>query len=285
MSLRKLCFYAMLATMLTFAAAEKLNRHLKEFDVPEMDTGANGPSLAASFRAGSEMPLADFLLVQSKKAKSLGAGKLLVASRNLGDPHFAKTVILLVRYDAQGVLGLILNRRTAIPLSRALESVKAAKDRSDPVYLGGPVETPAVFALFQSPAKIEGAEQIFDGVYLIASKPLFEQTISTRPHAGVFHVYLGYAGWTQDQLQKEVELGAWFIFPVEASTVFNADPDSLWLEMIRKTELQLARSEPGDADPRTCSGQFAELSCDENSYNTHPILLTLKIFSVCREFS
>ncbi|HUD65911.1 MAG TPA: YqgE/AlgH family protein [Candidatus Sulfotelmatobacter sp.] len=273
MSLRKLCFDAILATMLTFVAAEKLNRHLKEFDVPEMGTWANGRSLAARFRAESEMQPADFRPVQSKNAKSLGAGRLLVASRNLGDPHFAKTVILLVRYDAQGVLGLILNRRTAIPLSRALESVKAAKDRSDPVYLGGPVETPAVFALFHSSAKIEGAEQIFDGAYLITSKSLFEQTISARPDASVFHVYLGYAGWTQDQLHKEVELGAWFIFPAEASTVFNADPDSLWLEMIRKTELQLARSEPGDADPRTCAGQFAELSCKRwNPTHFGPVL-------------
>ena len=247
MSLRKLCFYAMLATMLTFAAAEKLNRHRKEFDVPEMDTFANGPSLARSFRAKGEMKPADFLPIQSNNAKSLRAGKLLVASRNLGDLYFAKTVILLVRYDGQGVLGLVLNRRTDIPISRALESVKAAKDRSDPVYLGGPVETPAVFALFQSPTKIAGAESIFDGVYLITSKPRFEQTISTRPDPGVFHVYLGYAAWTQNQLQKEVELGAWFIFPAEASSVFNADPDSLWREMIRKTELQVARSEPGSS--------------------------------------
>jgi len=42
MSLRKLCFYAMLATMLTFAATNKLNRRLKEFDVAEIDTRANG---------------------------------------------------------------------------------------------------------------------------------------------------------------------------------------------------------------------------------------------------
>jgi putative AlgH/UPF0301 family transcriptional regulator len=260
MFLRKLSFYAMLATMLTLAAAEKLNPHVKEFDMPEMDAWASGQSLAASFLAESEMPPADFLRVQSKNAKRLGAGKLLVASRNLGDPHFAKTVILLVRYDDHGVLGLVLNRRTAIPLSRALESVKAAKDRSDPVYLGGPVETPGVFALCQSPAKIEGAEQIFDGVYLITSKPLFEQTLLARPDAGGFHVYLGYAGWTQDQLQKEVELGAWFIFPAEASTVFNAAPDSLWLEMIRMTELRLARSEPGNADPLLPAFQHFRLS-------------------------
>ncbi len=245
MSLRKVCFYAMLATMLTFAAAEELNRHLKESDVPKVDAWTNGSSLADNFRANGEMPPADFLPAQSKSVRSLGAGKLLVASRSLGGPDFAKTVILLVRYDTEGVVGVILNRRTDIPISRVLDGVKAAKDRSDPVYLGGPVETPMVFALFKSPAKVEGAELIFDNVYWITSKPLFEQTISARPDPGIFHVYLGYAGWNRDQLQKEVELGAWFIFPAEASTVFNAAPDSLWQEMIRKTELQLARSEPG----------------------------------------
>jgi len=245
MSLRKLVFYAMLATTLIFAAGEKLNRHLKEFDIPAIDTWGNGPSPAHRFRLKREMPLADLLPVQSKNAKTLRAGKLLVASRDLGDNYFAKTVILLVRYDGDGVLGLVLNRRTDIPISRALEGMKAAKDRSDPVYLGGPVETAEAFALFQSPVKIEGAEPIFDGVYLITSKPLFERTISARPAPGVFHVYQGYAAWTQDQLQQEVELGVWFIFPGEANTVFKADPDSVWPDMIRKTELQLVRSEPG----------------------------------------
>ena len=239
-SLPKLWLYVMLATMLILGVAEKLNGHRKRSDLS--NPCANG-SLAGG--AKNEMPPADFLPVQSKNAKTLGAGKVLVASRNLGDPHFVKTVILLVQYDAQSVLGLILNRRTDVPISRALEDVKAAKDRSDPVYVGGPVDTAGVFALFQSPAKIKGAEPVFDGVYLVTSKSLFEQTISARPDPGVFHVYLGYAGWTQDQLQKEVELGAWFIFPADASTVFNAAPDSLWQEMIGKTELQLARSEHG----------------------------------------
>jgi putative AlgH/UPF0301 family transcriptional regulator len=131
---------------------------------------------------------------------------LLVASRELGDPNFAKTVVLLVRYDAEGVVGLILNRRTDIPISRVLEGIKAAKDRSDPVYLGGPVE-PSVFALLQSPAKVEGAEHIFDAVYMISTKPSFEQTISARPDPSGFHVYLGAAGWTNDQLRKELATG------------------------------------------------------------------------------
>ena len=168
--------------------------------------------------------------------------------RGLADPHFAKTVVLLVHYDAEGVVGLILNRRTDVPLSRVLEGIKATKDLSDRVYLGGPVETPAVFALLQSPAKLEGAQHIFGPVYLISTKTLFEQTISARPDPSGFHVYLGCAGWTKDQLPKEMEMGGWFIFQGDAGTVFDSDPDSLWSQMIQKTELKSAGSGSVDAD-------------------------------------
>ncbi len=168
---------------------------------------------------------------------------MLVASRGLGDPRFAGTVILLVHYDENGVLGLVLNRRTHVPLSQVLD-LKAAKDRSDPVYIGGPMEPSTAFALFQSSAKIKKAENIFGGIYLISGKGVFEKILSAQPDRDVFHVYLGYAGWTQDQLRTEVRLGAWFIFPADSATVFNSDPDSLWLQMIQKTNLRWAKTEP-----------------------------------------
>ena len=269
MSLRKLCFFTMLATIIAFVAVGKFNVQMKGFDVPTPNSRPHDPAVVPdgslsymgppgnrlgrsnwgkAFRAKNEIRPTVFLPVQSKNAKDLGAGKLLVASRGLADPHFAKTVVLLIRYDAEGAFGLILNRRTDVPLSRVLEGLAVAKHLSDPVYLGGPVQAPALFALLQSPAKVEGAEHIFGAVYMISTKTLFEQTISARSDPSGFHVYLGYAGWTNDQLRQEVELGAWFIFPADASTVFNSDPDSLWSQMIQKTELKLAGSGPADAD-------------------------------------
>lgn len=198
-----------------------------------------------------------FLPVQSKDIKDLGAGKLLVATRDLDDPNFAQTVVLLVHYDAESVVGLVINRRTDFPLSRVLQDLKPAKDRSDPVYLGGPVETGSVFALLQSPSKVEGAEHVADNVYLIATKPLFEKTISANPAPGVFRVYLGYGGWSQEQLQMEVELGAWFVFPADAKTVFDPHPETLWSRMVRKTELKLAKRKTtplleGECGAREC---------------------------------
>ena len=268
MSMHKRFLFVMLFTIVALATAGRVSVYKAESDAPKAAPWSRAPLPVAAalpwydsqllnmpgrwlktFRTKGELLPALSLPIQFKNPQDLGVGKLLVSSRGLSDPDFARTVVLLVRYDEKGALGLILNRRTDVPLSQVLD-LKAAKDRSDPVYLGGPVGPSTVFALFQSSARMEKAENIFGGVYLISDKALFEQTISARPDRGVFHVYLGYAGWTQDQLRTEAQSGAWFIFPADAATVFNSDPDSLWLQMIQKAELQLAKTEPA---AETCS--------------------------------
>jgi putative transcriptional regulator len=199
------------------------------------------PDRQAPGSAKSELPPAFLVPAQSTSPDSLAAGKLLVASRSMGDPGFAKTVILLVRYDATGgVLGLVLNRRTDVPISRVLD-LKSAKDRADPVYAGGPVESRAVFALFKSPARLDKAENIFGRVYFITDKDVFDHTLSAHPDPAALRVYLGYTGWTQAQLRHEVQVGAWFVLPADDAAVFTSDPDSLWLQMIQRTKSQLAK--------------------------------------------
>jgi putative AlgH/UPF0301 family transcriptional regulator len=237
MSLRNLCFFTVLAATVAFPAVRKCNVAIKQ----SLTRTPNPLS--------SEMSPGVFLPVQSRNPRDLGPGKLLVASRELADPNFAETVILLVHYDPEGVVGLILNRRTDLPISHVLAQLKTAKDLSNPVYLGGPVETPTVFALLRSTDKLEGAEHVFGGVYWISTKTALEKTISSRPDPGVFHVYLGYAGWSTNQLRNEVRLGGWFIFQADDQTVFNENPDLLWRQMIKKTELEMAGC-PSTARPQ-----------------------------------
>jgi putative AlgH/UPF0301 family transcriptional regulator len=232
MSLRNLCFFTVLTAMLSFPAVRKL-------EVEITQSGTRAPD-----SLNIESSPAAFLPVQSRNPKDLGPGKLLVASRELGDPNFAESVILLVHYDADAVVGLMLNRRTHLPISRVFAQFEAAKSRSDLVYMGGPVQTPTVFALLQSKDKLEGAEHVFGGVYWISTKTTLEKVISSRPDPAVFHVYLGYAGWTPEQLRNEVRLGGWFIFQADNQSVFNPNPDSLWREMIKKTELDVAAWPP-----------------------------------------
>src|ERR1700733_12731443 len=106
---------------------------------------------------------------QSMQPSDLAAGKMLVASRDLPDPNFAKTVVLLVQYDNEGVVGLILNRRSKVPISRVLEEVDGARGRSDPIYAGGPVGRNDVLALLRSSAKSEAAKRVFGDICLVSS--------------------------------------------------------------------------------------------------------------------
>jgi putative transcriptional regulator len=177
---------------------------------------------------------------QSQHTRSLGAGKLLVASRDLGDPNFAETVVLLVHYDDEGVLGLIINKRSKIPISRALEDLKSAKGRSDTLYLGGPVGRTGILGLLRSRTKVEEGERVFGDVYLVSSATSVEKTLASGATADQFHVYAGYAGWTAEQLEGEVELGAWYIFSGDAAEVFASRPESVWERLIQKTENQVA---------------------------------------------
>ncbi len=175
-------------------------------------------------------------------AGDLAAGKFLVASRDLEDPNFAQSVVLLVSYDEKrGAMGLIVNRRTEVTLARVFEELKSAKGRTDEVYLGGPVELTTVMALLKTSSEPNGAQSVFGDVYLIATKGALERALEEHPEPASFHVFVGYAGWGPGQLEHEVDLGAWHIMSAETPLVFHPDPESVWPRLIRRTESQLAR--------------------------------------------
>src|SRR5580700_4245945 len=120
------------------------------------------------------------------QSDDLAVGKLLVASRDLGDSNFSQTVILLVRYgEEQGAVGLVINKRTDVPIQKLFQDLKEAKGRTDPVYIGGPVELTTVMALLKTSSKPEGAAKVFGDVYLIASRDLLTQTLASSAEAAV----------------------------------------------------------------------------------------------------
>ena len=183
-----------------------------------------------------------FLALASANAQNEPApGKFLVAAREMGDPNFAQSVILLIDYDEDhGAMGLIVNRRSDMPMSRLLPDLKEAKDRSDAVYVGGPVELRTVLALLKSKSGPSDAKHVFGDVYLLNTKDLLQKGLATQKDPGSFHVFVGYAGWGAGQLEHEIDLGAWHVMSADAAVVFHADPDSVWPHLIQRTEQQIA---------------------------------------------
>lgn len=123
------------------------------------------------------------------------AGQVLVAAPGLRDPVFADTMIYLLADDAQGTLGVVLNRPRDV--------------RPDlVVWDGGPVGRDRVFVLHDD---LADPRSVVVGSVAVATEPsvLVDLLDGSGPtHARVF---VGSAGWGPGQLARELEAGAWVV--------------------------------------------------------------------------
>lgn len=150
-------------------------------------------------------------------------GQLLVATPQLPDANFYRTVVLLVEHTAAGALGVVLNRRTDRSVAELWREVsEAACDDPRPVRMGGPVSGPLI-ALHTDHELSE--MEILPGVYLAAQKSYLDRLVGQTEHA--YRVYLGHSGWGGGQLEGELEQGAWLTTPAAPEHVFY-DDDDLW---------------------------------------------------------
>ncbi len=172
-------------------------------------------------------------------------GQVLVASPRLGDPNFAKTVILMLRHDGEGSLGLVLNRPLELTIQEACERVLEIPCRVEgPLHQGGPCEGPLMLLHADATsAELEGDQQVVPGVFFAPEKDRVESLLSAAP--APVKCYAGYAGWSAGQLAGEMAEGAWLVFPGTHDLIFDNGPeDRLWPKLM--TRLTLG----GHIDPR-----------------------------------
>lgn len=158
-------------------------------------------------------------------------GNFLVASNDLRDPNFCRTVVLILEDNDDGAMGLVINRPSSLAVDSALAQVKKPVLSSDPIFSGGPVETTALFILHNCPELGAHDEHVTDGIFLTGSNDSFEALVSDVQgcdHACGFRVYSGYAGWGKQQLIDEIERGDWLVLEADGATVFNLDPYDVW---------------------------------------------------------
>jgi putative transcriptional regulator len=165
-------------------------------------------------------------------------GQLLIASPDMRDPRFDHAVILVIRHDRDGALGLVINMPAGErPLAELLVAIgeKSTGDAKVPVFVGGPVQPEVVLVLHS--AEYRGSHTLdVDGRLAVTGDPqiLRDMAAKTGPHKSL--LAFGYAGWAAGQLDAEMEHNVWFTAPEDPALVFDADRDKVWdLAMARRT--------------------------------------------------
>lgn len=164
---------------------------------------------------------------------AVGKGKLLIAEPFMPDFYFKRALLLLADYSKEeGAFGLIINKKTEYTIdqiSSELTNIKAE------VYLGGPVQTDNLFYLHNRPDLIEDSIEITPGVYWGGDFELIKYHINERNITeNNIRFYLGYSGWSPDQLESELANKSWLVSRISSKEVFSHEPDTLWKICIKK---------------------------------------------------
>jgi putative transcriptional regulator len=170
------------------------------------------------------------------------AGQFLVAAEEMGDPRFVRTVILVIRHDATGAMGLVVNRPVGeVPMARLLEGIglDATGVRGEVrLHYGGPVEPQQGLTLHSPEYTIDGTLRVI-GDIAVTGNPEVLRAIGAGRGPKRYLIALGYAGWAPGQLEGEMKAGAWVAVPADAALTFDENYDTKWQRAMARRQVVL----------------------------------------------
>ena len=160
-------------------------------------------------------------------------GSLLVASPELSDPMFAHAVVLVLRHDDEGTIGVVLNRPTnLVPATIFPELKDRVGGYAGNLFRGGPIAPTRLLYVVRglAAATVNGPE-VVDKVFLSIDDDSLPDMTRLADGTKDLRFYAGHVAWVPGQLQSEINAGGWQLLPATEDLVFHADPGGLWKEL------------------------------------------------------
>lgn len=179
---------------------------------------------------------------QRRVSRDTLAGSLLLAHPAMKDPNFRRSVVLMSAHNAEGAMGVVLNRPLGKKLGELSGDFALGPLAGVPLFSGGPVQTEQlVLAAWQT--RSDGFRLHFGIEPDKALQLLAEDGTHVRG-------FLGYSGWSAGQLENEMRLRTWVVADVPEDLLTHAQDDSLWREVLGRegAEWRLLAGEPDDPE-------------------------------------
>lgn len=169
------------------------------------------------------------------------AGRLLVATPRTGG-LFERSVVLLLTHGPDGAQGLILNKPLDAEVSAVLPDWHSHVVAPPRLYQGGPVGMDSAMGLSGIPSPtpddaVVGVQIALDGLGLV---DLDAPPQIVVPQVGQVRIFVGYAGWSPEQLEAEIAQGAWFVVEREDDDPFWGDTEGLWQHVLLRQRNSLS---------------------------------------------
>ncbi|HTP51368.1 MAG TPA: YqgE/AlgH family protein [Anaeromyxobacteraceae bacterium] len=158
------------------------------------------------------------------------------------DPRFSRTVIYMVQHDANGAMGLIVNRpfkeASIASLLEQLGMEHKGVSGALRMHYGGPVGAGTVFVLHTADYRGARTKVVRDGIALTGSPDVLRAIGSgVGPRRAL--LLLSYSGWAPGQLEQEIHAGAWVVVPPDLALIFDDDYETKWERALARRDVDL----------------------------------------------
>ena len=175
------------------------------------------------------------------------SNQLLIAMPGMADPNFKSTVTLVCEHNAEGALGIIINRPMSIRLGGLFEQLELddadASVASIPVLDGGPVARERGFVLHNSGPEFASSVSVSPDIHLTMSRDVLDaMAAGSGPEKSL--VALGYAGWEAGQLEAEMMANTWLNVPANKDIIFDVPFEHRWASAAETLGIDLSRVSP-----------------------------------------
>lgn len=160
----------------------------------------------------------------------LSKGKLLVSAPFLNDV-FKRSVILLTEHNEEGSVGFIINKPTGYKLHEIIEDFP---EFDSTVFLGGPVQQDSLNFIHKAKDILDGGIEISEGLFWggnFETLKILIESGSLNPED--FKFFLGYSGWSPDQLSNELSANSWYLNQPSINNIFCEDASKLWSDILK----------------------------------------------------
>jgi putative transcriptional regulator len=157
--------------------------------------------------------------------------QFIIAMPGLADPTFFHTVTYLCQHNHEGALGIIINRSADMKLGDIFTQMKirtTSRSAADaPVFSGGPVQQERGFVLHTGGGNWDATTPVSESISLTTSRDVIE-AIAVDKGPKQYLVALGYAGWSDGQLEQEMLANAWLNTQCSQQVLFDTPINVRW---------------------------------------------------------
>lgn len=158
-------------------------------------------------------------------------GQLLVATTQITESVFHRSVLYMCSHSEEGAMGVIINRPlpdlTFRDVLKQLKIPSGAGLSNRPVYLGGPVDAGRGLVIHTPDYRHKDTLLFGDGIAATSNLQVLHD-VSTGKGPEKSLLALGYAGWTAGQLEAEIEANSWISVPTTPDLIFTTADAFKW---------------------------------------------------------